>query len=560
MADRVGQQLGNYRLIRLIGRGGFADVYLGEHTYLKTHVAMKVLQTRVADDELQPFLKEAQTIASLQHPHIVRVFDFGVQDELPFLVMDYAPNGTLRQRHPRGTQLPLTTLSSYVKQIAEALQYAHDHKFIHRDIKPDNILLGRHNEVLLSDFGIALLAQSSRSQVTQQMAGTVSYMAPEQIQGKPRPASDQYALGIVIYEWLSGDRPFHGSLTEIATQQVMAPPPPLHQKVPTILPAIEEVVMIALAKDPVQRFTSVQSFANALEQACRSESLASPAPPAGPAQVSAPAVEPPVKTAQPWLPKPGELALPSYAAERAVPSPPALQELPQVSKSPPGEVSPTTKALHAHTTVAERPDAGAKVWGFGIPQVVATVLGVILYGGLNYFLDSLYKIDSPLVVTSLFILNNNIDKGIILAGVILIIPLFLATIFGPGVGLLTSVAGLWLGSLFVGYDAGTSYYGASWTWLVGRMLIGVIAGLTVFLTRGRYNTGRAIALAVTSSAIAIIIGTAFTAYVDIWVSGTATDEAGTTFSKLTLPCLIDLILLPILLVIYNTLVERRKRA
>jgi serine/threonine protein kinase len=559
MADRVGQQLGNYRLSRLIGQGGFADVYLGEHTYLKTQAAIKVLQTRVTDDELQAFLKEAQTIASLQHPHIVRVFDFGVQDEIPFLVMDYAPDGTLRKLHPRGTQLPLTTISWYTKQIAEALQYAHDHKFIHRDIKPDNMLLGRRNEVLLSDFGIALLAQSSRSQDTHQMAGTVSYMAPEQIQGKPRPASDQYSLGIVVYEWLSGDRPFHGSMTAIATQQILAPPPPLHQKVPTILPAIEEVVMIALAKDPVHRFTSVQSFATALEQACRSEPLASPVPLSGPAQLSTPAGEPSVTTPQPLLPKPSEIALPSHASERAAPSSPRLQELPQVSKSPPDEVSPTTKEPYANNTVTERPDKRAKVWSFGISQVVATVLGVILYGGLNYFLDSLYKIDSPLVVTSLFILNNNIDKGIILAGLILIIPLFLATTFGPAVGLLTVGAGLYLGSLFVGYDAGTSYYGASWTWLVGRVLIGVIAGLAVFLTRGRYNTGRAIAIAVASSAIAIIIGTAFTAYVDIWVSGIATDVAGTTFSKLTLPCIIDLILLPILLVIYNTIVERRKR-
>lgn len=100
MADHVGQQLGNYRVIRLIGRGGFADVYLGEHVYLNTPVALKMLQTRVAGDDLEGFLREARTLARLVHPHIVRVLDFGVVDEIPFLVLDYAPNGTLRQRHP----------------------------------------------------------------------------------------------------------------------------------------------------------------------------------------------------------------------------------------------------------------------------------------------------------------------------------------------------------------------------------------------------------------------------------------------------------------------------
>ncbi len=187
MADRAGQQLGNYRLSRLLGKGGFAEVYLGEHVYLKTLAAIKLLQTKVANEEdLQAFLKEAQTIAQLVHPHIVRVLDFGVDGETPFLVMDYATGGTLRRRHPKGTQLTLTTIISYIKQIAEALQYAHEEKFIHRDVKPENMLVGRRDAVLLSDFGIALIAQSSRYQSTQELIGTIAYMSPEQIQGKPR--------------------------------------------------------------------------------------------------------------------------------------------------------------------------------------------------------------------------------------------------------------------------------------------------------------------------------------------------------------------------------------
>ncbi len=268
MANRVGQQLGNYRLIRLLGKGGFAEVYLGEHVYLKTPAAIKLLQTEVSNQEdLEGFLKEAQTIALLVHPHILRILDFGLDGETPFLVMDYAPNGSLRQRHPKGAQLPLTTIIPYVKQIAEALQYVHEEKFIHRDVKPENMLVGRRDDVMLSDFGIALFAQSTRYQNTQEVIGTVAYMSPEQIYGKPRPASDQYSLGVVVYEWLIGDRPFHGSFTELCAQHMFAPPPPLHEKLVTLSPEVEQVVLTALEKDPQKRFASVRAFATALELA-----------------------------------------------------------------------------------------------------------------------------------------------------------------------------------------------------------------------------------------------------------------------------------------------------
>jgi len=272
MADRpnrIGQQLGNYRLIRLLGQGGFAEVYLGEHIHLGTKAAIKVLHTQLTHEDVDAFRTEARTIAHLIHPHIVRVLDFGVEGQTPFLVMDYAPYGTLRHLHPKDTSLPLATIVTYIKQVADALQYAHDEKLIHRDIKPENMLVGERNEVFLSDFGIALVAQSSRHQSTQEVIGTVTYMSPEQIQGKPRPASDQYSLGIVVYEWLCGDRPFHGSFTELCTQHMFAPPPPLHEKIPTLSPDVEHVVMTALAKDPKQRFDSIRAFATALEQANR---------------------------------------------------------------------------------------------------------------------------------------------------------------------------------------------------------------------------------------------------------------------------------------------------
>src|SRR2546427_570760 len=122
MSSRVGELLGNYRLIRLLGEGGFAEVYLGEHLHLGTMAALKVLHTTLSGEEVEAFRQEAQTIARLEHPHIVRVLDFDVQAGTPFLVMGFAPGGTLRQLHPRGGRLPLTTVLDYVSQVAEALQ------------------------------------------------------------------------------------------------------------------------------------------------------------------------------------------------------------------------------------------------------------------------------------------------------------------------------------------------------------------------------------------------------------------------------------------------------
>ncbi|GCE22308.1 serine/threonine-protein kinase [Dictyobacter kobayashii] len=304
MSDYTGRQLGNYQLTRLLGEGAFAQVYLGEHIYLSTQAAIKVLKTQTENYPVDLFYTEARNIARLVHPNIVRVLDFGVDSNTPFLVLDYAPNGTLRQRYVPGTVLPLSTIVSYIKQIAEALQYAHDDKLVHRDIKPENILLGRRNEVLLSDFGIALMVQTMQYQNLQDVAGTLPYMAPEQIQGQPRPASDQYSLGIIAYEWLSGRRPFQGSMTEMISQHLAVAPPSLRSIIPAITPDVEHVVMTALEKDPGQRFGSVRAFAVALEQASQfseqgGKSVLASAPTAPIPSLKKPATPPPISLRAP---------------------------------------------------------------------------------------------------------------------------------------------------------------------------------------------------------------------------------------------------------------------
>ena len=159
MVAREGQQIGNYRLLRLLGHGGFAEVYLGEHIHLGTQAAIKLLYTCVIKDEVAVFQQEARTLAHLVHPNIVRVLEFGVEanTNTSYVVMDYASGGTLREHHPKGTRLPLPLVVEYIKQVAAALQHAHDQRLIHRDVKPENILLGRNSEVLLSDFGIVVL-------------------------------------------------------------------------------------------------------------------------------------------------------------------------------------------------------------------------------------------------------------------------------------------------------------------------------------------------------------------------------------------------------------------
>ncbi len=278
MDSRVGQQFGNYRVVHLLGKGGFAKVYLGEHLYLEKHMAaIKVLRPELSNKYKADFLKEAQRSLELRHAHIVRFVDFGVKEETPFLIMEYLVNGTMRTRHPQGSCVPLEMVVSYVKQIANALQYLHEQKLVHRDVKPENILLGAKGELLLSDFGIMAVAHTTGSLVEQGFAGTAAYMAPEQIQKRPRPASDQYALGVTVYEWLCGTHPFEKVAgppfvdlnLKMQYHHLQTTPPALRDQLSTIPCTVESVVLKALAKDPKDRWASIQTFATALEQASR---------------------------------------------------------------------------------------------------------------------------------------------------------------------------------------------------------------------------------------------------------------------------------------------------
>lgn len=273
VGERIGQQLGAYRLGRLLGRSKFAEVYYGEHLELDIPVAIKVLNWRYVREGAGKFLDQACTLAQLEHPHIVRVLDMGIEDMTPFMVMNYAPYGTLREYYPKHTRLPLSTTVSYVKQVADALQYVHDQMLIHRDIKPHNMLLGPEKQVWLSDFGVAMLSHSfdGAHSDASDFEGTVVYAAPEQLQGQPQRSSDQYALAVVAYEWLTGEWPFKGAFNDIAHQHLFDLPPRLRRKGLDIPTGVELVILRALEKDPARRFENVKIFADELEWASTGE-------------------------------------------------------------------------------------------------------------------------------------------------------------------------------------------------------------------------------------------------------------------------------------------------
>lgn len=262
-----GQYIGNCRVLRLLGQGRFSEVYLGEYPGLIDPVAVKLLHAWTGEREVQRFLTQAAMLSKLDHPHIIHIYDFGLtEDDVPYLVVNYAPHGTLRQRFPRGTRLQPVELLHYIKQGADALQYVHEHQLVHRDVKPQNMLLGTQNDIILNDFGTTIVSYSLIPNAVD-FEGTVLYAAPEQLEGRSLRSSDQYALAVVAHELLSGSWPFVGTFEEVARQHLFERPPMLREKGIEVPLVVEEVLQRALAKDPSERFPCIQDFATALDEA-----------------------------------------------------------------------------------------------------------------------------------------------------------------------------------------------------------------------------------------------------------------------------------------------------
>jgi hypothetical protein len=281
----------NYRIERLIGRGGMADVYLAFDMRRQTYVALKVLREDLAQDPdfLRRFSREAEALAKLDHPNIVRFYSLERQGAIAFIVMDYVQGHSLQRRIAESDgPLPLNEITDILHQVGAALQYAHHEGYIHRDIKPGNIMLRDNGEVLLSDFGIARAAESATAATI--AAGTPAYMSPEQITGQELDQrSDVYSLGVVLYELASGRRPFTGdergvtgttTLARLREAHLRLTPPDPRLYNPALPAGIVEVILRALAKDPAERWPDVVSLVRAWERA-----VGQPAPALEPTQI-----------------------------------------------------------------------------------------------------------------------------------------------------------------------------------------------------------------------------------------------------------------------------------
>lgn len=268
MASLVGQKLGQYEILEEIGKGGMAVVYRAHQESMARDVAVKVIASQMADspDFIARFEREAKTIAALQHPHILPVYDYGNVEGQIFLVMRLVEGGSL-DRKIRNTPLPMKQAGRMLTQIASALSYAHDHGVIHRDLKPNNILLDSKDNPYLTDFGIAkLLQQETRLTATGSVMGTPSYMSPEQWRGEEIDArSDVYALGIMFYEMITGQLPFTGDTPYSLMYQHFDTPLPSPVVIRPDLPeSITKILQKATAKRKEDRYASAEQFAEAV--------------------------------------------------------------------------------------------------------------------------------------------------------------------------------------------------------------------------------------------------------------------------------------------------------
>ncbi|MCA9944569.1 MAG: protein kinase, partial [Anaerolineales bacterium] len=269
----IGQQLDEYELVSLLGYGGMARVYRGRDIRLKRDVAIKVIDAVYRADEAYRarFEREAQAIAQLEHPHIVRLYRYGEVSGLFYMAMQYIPgrdlSGYLAELKAQDERIPALEAARFVRELCGALDYAHSKGIIHRDVKPSNILLGEDGRSYLTDFGLALLADS---ETKGDIFGSPHYLAPEQAISSASvvPQSDLYAVGVVLYEMFTGQRPFEGAAPlEIAMKQMGELPPSPQEIRPDLSPALTAVILKALAKEPGDRYGNGNLLATAVEQA-----------------------------------------------------------------------------------------------------------------------------------------------------------------------------------------------------------------------------------------------------------------------------------------------------
>ncbi len=271
MEDLTGKQLNHYQIVASLGEGGMAAVYKAYQPAMDRYVALKILPRHFASDPLfvTRFEQEAKVLAKLQHPHILPVFDFGEVDGYTYIVMPYIQSGTLAELLT-GQPCPWPKTSSIITQLADALDYAHAHGLIHRDVKPTNVLIDDSGHCLLTDFGLAKIMEGAIHLTTSgAIMGTPAYMSPEQGMGRKLDGrTDVYALGVILYEFATGRTPYTADTPMAVMIKHISDPLPLPSSInPEIPPAAERVILKALAKDPEDRFATAGDMAEALQLA-----------------------------------------------------------------------------------------------------------------------------------------------------------------------------------------------------------------------------------------------------------------------------------------------------
>ncbi|NDJ53257.1 MAG: serine/threonine protein kinase [Chloroflexi bacterium] len=265
MSDLIGKKFGQYEVLKQIGKGGMATVYLGQQKSIGRMVAIKVLPAHLSHDDtfIKRFEREVQTIALLQHPRIMPVYDYGQQGGSPYIVMAYLNGGTLSDLVKEQGTLPLDRVARITEQIAEGLDFAHDQGVIHRDFKPSNVLLDANGNAYLADFGIAKISMDTGGLTGSGIVGTPTYMAPEMFKQEPiTPAVDVYALGVTVFQMFSGEPPFGGTTpVHLMYAHLNEPVPTLSARRHDLPEALQAILDRAMAKRPEQRYPSAQKLA-----------------------------------------------------------------------------------------------------------------------------------------------------------------------------------------------------------------------------------------------------------------------------------------------------------
>ncbi|WP_144300180.1 serine/threonine-protein kinase, partial [Elioraea rosea] len=267
------ERLGKYEIEKAIGKGAAGTVWRARDPVIDRIVAIKTVKLEAHDaeaaEEIARFKREAQAAGRLSHPNIVAVYDYGEQGDLAYIVMEHVDGGSLKNRLDAGERLPLPQVARVMDELLAALAHAHEKGVVHRDIKPANMMLTRSGQVKVADFGIARIESSTMTQAGT-VLGTPAYMSPEQFRGEPVDArTDLYSAGVVLYQLLTGDKPFEGNLTAIMHKVLNVDPPRPSEIAGSVPAALDAVVRRAMAKRPGERFETATAFRQALAEAMR---------------------------------------------------------------------------------------------------------------------------------------------------------------------------------------------------------------------------------------------------------------------------------------------------